>query len=95
MEDKPIVLMDEPFSALDAATRLNMQNLALDLLTNKTVLFVTHDPLEALRIADNIYLMVQKPAKLIPIVLPDEPVPRDITKINLLKIQSDILQWLM
>ena len=52
MQDKPVVVMDEPFSALDAITRLKLQDMAADLLTNRTVFLVTHDPLEALRSAD-------------------------------------------
>ena len=41
MEDKPVVVMDEPFSALDAITRLKLQDMAADLLTNRTV-FSSH-----------------------------------------------------
>src|SRR5262245_47810519 len=48
MEDRPVVLMDEPFSALDAVTRLRLQDLAAEVLAERTVLLVTHDPLEAL-----------------------------------------------
>ncbi len=48
MEDRPVVLMDEPFSALDAITRLRLQELAAELLVGRTGLLVTHDPLEAL-----------------------------------------------
>ena len=50
MEDRPIVLMDEPFSALDAITRHRLQDLAAELLAGRTVLLVTHNPLEALRL---------------------------------------------
>ncbi len=59
MQDAPLVLMDEPFSALDAITRLEMQDLASRLLraAAKTVVLVTHDPLEALRLADEIKVM--------------------------------------
>ncbi|GAL36098.1 hydroxymethylpyrimidine ABC transporter ATPase component [Vibrio maritimus] len=47
MQNKPVVLMDEPFSALDAVTRHKLQELAADLLKDKTVLLITHDPQEA------------------------------------------------
>ena len=50
MEDRPVVLMDEPFSALDAITRHRLQDLAAELLAGRTVLLVTHNPLEALRL---------------------------------------------
>lgn len=64
MENKPIVLMDEPFSALDTLTRYKLQHLAADLMRDKTVLFITHDPTEALVLADEIYIMQGQPASL-------------------------------
>ncbi len=57
MENKPIVLMDEPFSALDTITRYQLHQLSIELLRDKTVLFVTHDAAEALRLADDIYIL--------------------------------------
>jgi putative hydroxymethylpyrimidine transport system ATP-binding protein len=57
IENKPVVLMDEPFSSLDAITRYHLQNLAVELLRERTVLFVTHDPVEALRVSDEIIVM--------------------------------------
>jgi putative hydroxymethylpyrimidine transport system ATP-binding protein len=57
MEERPIVLMDEPFSALDAITRTHLQNLAFELLGERTVLMVTHDPFEALRLGDQIHII--------------------------------------
>lgn len=77
MEDRPVVLMDEPFSGLDALTRLRLQSLAAELLAGRTVLLVTHDPLEALRLGEHILIMNSRPATLSP--LPDLPgvPPRD------------------
>jgi putative hydroxymethylpyrimidine transport system ATP-binding protein len=63
-EDRPIVLMDEPFSALDAITRFALQELAARLLAGRTVLLVTHDPLEALRLGHRIAVMAGAPARL-------------------------------
>lgn len=57
MEDRPVILLDEPFSALDAKTRAEMQELAAELLTGRTVLLVTHDPTEAARLGDAILVM--------------------------------------
>jgi putative hydroxymethylpyrimidine transport system ATP-binding protein len=57
MEDRPVVLLDEPFSALDAATRADMQELTAEVLNGKTVLLVTHDPAEASRLGHRIVLM--------------------------------------
>ncbi|MEE4243459.1 MAG: ABC transporter ATP-binding protein, partial [Desulfopila sp.] len=54
MEERDLVLMDEPFSSLDALTRLKLQDLAAEMTHGKTVLLVTHDPMEALRMAHEI-----------------------------------------
>lgn len=64
MEDRPIVLMDEPFSALDALTRFKLQETAAELLEGRTVFLVTHDPMEALRLADSVLVLTGSPAKL-------------------------------
>lgn len=54
MEDRPIAFLDEPFSALDAGTRADMQELAAEMLESKTVLLITHDPAEALRLGHQV-----------------------------------------
>lgn len=77
MEDRPMVLMDEPFSGLDALTRLRLQAMAVELLAGRTVLLVTHDPLEALRLGEHILVMNGRPATLQTLPnLPGAP-PRD------------------
>jgi glycine betaine/proline transport system ATP-binding protein len=57
--DAPILLMDEAFSALDPLIRTDMQNILLDLQNDlhKTIIFITHDLDEALRIGDNIAIL--------------------------------------
>ncbi len=77
MEDKPIVLMDEPFSRLDAITRARLQDLAVSALAGRTVLLVTHDPLEAIRIAERIEVMAGRPASLGEPIIPPGIAPRD------------------
>lgn len=77
MEDRPLVLMDEPFSSLDAITRVRLQDLALLALSGRTVLLVTHDPLEAIRIADRIEVMSGRPARLGETLIPPGTPPRD------------------
>ena len=58
-QDPPIILMDEPFGALDPITREQLQNEFLELESNicKTVLFVTHDIFEAIKMADRIAII--------------------------------------
>jgi len=61
-----LLLLDEPFSALDAITRLEMQKLLLDVIRqhHSTVLLVTHDIDEALLLGDRILLMSQRPGRI-------------------------------
>lgn len=63
MEDRPVILLDEPFSALDAKTRAEMQELAAELLAGRTVLLVTHDPAEAARLGEAIFVMTREDAR--------------------------------
>lgn len=76
MQDKPVVLMDEPFSALDAMTRYRLQDLACELLKDKTVVFITHEPQEAIRLADHIYIMQGTPASATKLQVPSTSTPR-------------------
>jgi putative hydroxymethylpyrimidine transport system ATP-binding protein len=57
MEGRPVALLDEPFSALDASTRADMQELSAQMLQGKTVLMVTHDPAEAVRLGHQIVVL--------------------------------------
>jgi putative hydroxymethylpyrimidine transport system ATP-binding protein len=77
MEDRPVVLMDEPFSAVDAPTRHRLQDLAARLLSGRTVLLVTHDPLEAMRLAHKVVVLRGAPASAEEAPVPDAPPPRD------------------
>jgi len=67
--DPPILLMDEPFGALDAVTRARLQNLILELWSKheprKTVFFVTHDVDEAMLLANRILVLGQSPSNVI------------------------------
>ncbi len=80
MVDPQIILMDEPFSALDLRTRTLMREeiLALWKETRKTVIFVTHDVDEALMLADRVAVLSQKPTRLIETITIDAPRPRQI-----------------
>jgi NitT/TauT family transport system ATP-binding protein len=82
--DPEILLMDEPFSALDVQTRNLMEGELLDLWqgSRKTVIFVTHDLEEAIALADEVIVMTSGPARVkvrydVPL-----PRPRDIEKVR-------------
>jgi putative hydroxymethylpyrimidine transport system ATP-binding protein len=94
MEDRPLVLMDEPFSALDAITRARLQELAARLLAGRTVLLVTHDPLEALRLGHRIHVMAGLPARIEPAIVPAGMPPRDLADPDLLTLQAELLRRL-
>lgn len=94
VEDRPVVLMDEPFSGLDAITRLRLQNLAARLLKGRTVLLVTHDPLEALRLGHRIHVLAGRPARLDIPLEPEGAPPREVDDPALLKLQGVLLKRL-
>ena len=94
MEDRPIVLMDEPFAAVDAVTRLRLQALAAERLAGRTVLLVTHDPLEALRLGHRVFVMTGRPAVLsAPIEPPGAPL-RAVDDPAVLALQGELLRRL-
>ncbi|WP_152544662.1 ABC transporter ATP-binding protein [Actibacterium mucosum] len=92
MEDRGIVLLDEPFSALDAKTRSQMQDLATDTLRGRTVLLVTHDPAEAARLGDRIVIMTSDGLHDVP--PPPGPAPRGIDDPATLQVQGALLSAL-
>lgn len=94
MERRPVVLMDEPFSALDAITRFELQQLAAKLLVGHTVLLITHDPLEALRLAHRVHVMAGRPARLDEPLLPPGDPPRDPSGATVIALQAELLKRL-
>ena len=93
MEDRPLVLLDEPFAALDMRLRLAMQDLAARLLQGRTVLMVTHDPAEAARLADHIAVLT--PAGLTLAATPRTPAPRAPDDAGVLACQGALMARLM
>lgn len=94
MEDRPVVLLDEPFSAVDLPTRLRLQDLAATLLVGRTVLMVTHDPLEALRLAHRIVVLTGMPARAEEASVPRGEPPRAPDEPSLLAEQGRLLALL-
>ena len=95
--DSPILLMDEPFGALDALTRRNLQDELLRLWTElrKTVLFVTHSIEEALYLADRIVVMTYRPGTLKRELAVDLPRPRDVAGPAFNALKKELSGWLM
>lgn len=79
-----VLLMDEPFSAVDALTRLKLQNLLLDIWLRipTTILFVTHDVEEAILLSQRVLCMSRGPAEIIEDLTIDFDYPRDFIKIR-------------
>ena len=77
--DMDVVLLDEPFGALDAQTKGQMQEWLLRLFNDfgRTVVFVTHDVEEAVFLSDDIYVMASRPGRVIEKLPIDIPRPRD------------------
>lgn len=93
-EDRPVVLMDEPFSALDAITRARIQDMAAELLAGRTVLLITHDPMEACRLGHVLVVFSGSPAKLgTPITVPGAP-PRALDDGQVLYTQGELMRRL-
>ena len=93
-EDRPVVLMDEPFSALDSITRGRVQDLAAELLAGRTTLLITHDSLEACRLGHALIVMAGRPARLgPPIRVPGAP-PRPVDDPELLRTQARLARAL-
>jgi ABC-type nitrate/sulfonate/bicarbonate transport system ATPase subunit len=78
--DPPVILMDEPFGALDAQTRTQLQEDLLKLwnLGRKTIVFVTHDIAEAIALADRTLVLSRAPARIVGEHAITIPRPRDI-----------------
>jgi len=95
LEDRPVVLMDEPFSALDAQNRLRLQDLAATMIAGKTVLMVTHDPLEALRLADRVVVLSGSPVRVAASLKPPGRPPRAVDAPEIARLHGELLGLVM
>ena len=82
--DPELILMDEPFGPLDAQTRIVLQDQLLKLwyASKKTIVFITHDLIEAITLADRVVLMSARPGRIKSIEEIAIPRPRDVFKIH-------------
>ena len=95
--DSPIMLMDEPFGALDALTRRNLQEELLRLWAalNKTIIFVTHSIEEAIYLADRIVVMTYRPGTIKRDLLVDLPRLRDPADASFNALKRELGQLVM
>jgi NitT/TauT family transport system ATP-binding protein len=91
-----VLLMDEPFAALDALTRDDMQRLLAEVWreTRKTVVYVTHNVSEAVYLADRVIVMTPHPGTVKTEVQIDLPRPRDPLSVEFLDYQKKLLREL-
>jgi NitT/TauT family transport system ATP-binding protein len=91
-----LLLMDEPFGALDAQTRSLLQEelLAIWQREAKTVLFVTHSIPEAIFLADRIVVMTSHPGRVKATIGVDQPRPRDVTSTEFNRVQREVMDLL-
>jgi NitT/TauT family transport system ATP-binding protein len=84
VQDPRLLLMDEPFGALDAMTReqLNLEVLRIWSDSRKTVVFVTHSIAESIFLSDRVFVMTSRPGTVAEIIDIDLPRPRDLKMIN-------------
>jgi NitT/TauT family transport system ATP-binding protein len=95
--DPPMLLMDEPFGALDALTRRNLQDELLRIWAElkKTIIFVTHGIEEAIYLADRVVVMTYRPGRIKRIVPVTMPRPRDTSSPEFNALKRDVAQLVM
>jgi len=91
-----VLLMDEPFAALDALTRDEMQSMLVHVWreTRKTVIYVTHNVAEAVYLADRIVVLTPHPGTLRAEIRVPLPRPRDVLSVEFLDYQKQVVSFL-
>jgi NitT/TauT family transport system ATP-binding protein len=84
VQDPRLLLMDEPFGALDAMTReqMNLELMRIWSQSGKTVIFITHSIAEAIFLSDRVIAMTARPGTIADVITIDLPRPRDLSVIN-------------
>ena len=96
INDPKVLLLDEPLGALDAFTRMDLQDKILELWTHRktTMILVTHDVDEAVYLSDRIIIMTPRPGKIESIISVNLPRPRVRTDPEFLALRTEILEKL-
>jgi NitT/TauT family transport system ATP-binding protein len=99
MNDPKILLLDEPFRALDALTKSVVQEFLLELydIVPKTIFFITHDIAEAVFLADYIVIMTTRPGRVLKTLTVDIERPRDyhvLTSPRFLQIEQEVREYI-
>jgi len=94
-----VVLLDEPFGALDALTRVQMQEWLMELWEklNKTIVLITHDVEEAILLSDRVYVLTARPAEISMVMEVGLSRPRDFKKVtdpDFVELKSNLLALL-
>ena len=94
--DPEILLMDEPFGALDAQTRSSLQRLVVEVWTEtrKTVVFVTHSVREATFLSDRVIVMTPRPGHVAKEISINLPRPRDPLSVEFLSSERELAEVL-
>ncbi len=97
--DQGVVLLDEPFGALDALTRVQMQEWLMELWEklNKTIVLITHDVEEAILLSDRVYVLTARPAEISMVMEVGLSRPRDFKKVtdpDFVELKSNLLALL-
>ena len=96
LTDRDVILLDEPFGALDALTRTQMQEWLLDLWDSlgKTIVLITHDVDEAILLSDRVYVLTARPGRVKLVMGVDLPRPRSyrlVTEASFNQLKAELL----